>query len=75
MHTATGVRLLTITAHIGLVNTYGEVYKDSQRRESPSVKISVRNGNYRRKDAVGIRLTTSDLNCTANKTISNIECT
>lgn len=28
---------------------YDEVYKDSQGREVPSVKIKVKNGNYRRQ--------------------------
>lgn len=28
---------------------YDEVYQDSQGRETPSVKIKVKNGNYRRQ--------------------------
>lgn len=51
--------MLTIIAHTGLVNTYDEVYRDSQGRETPSVKINVKNGNYRRKDMVGMSLITS----------------
>lgn len=38
---------------------YDEVYRDSQGRETPSVKINVKNGNYRRKDMVGMSLITS----------------
>lgn len=40
---------------------YDEVYKDSQGRETPSVKINVENGNYRRRDVVGISMITSGL--------------
>lgn len=56
------MRLLKIIAHTGLVNIYDEVYKDSQGREIPSVKTNVKNGNYRRKDMVGISLITTRLN-------------
>lgn len=41
---------------------YDEVYKDSQGRETPSVKVNVKNGNYRRKDMVGISFITSAFN-------------
>lgn len=41
---------------------YDEVYKDSQGRETPSVKINVKNGNYRRQDMVGISFITSGFN-------------
>lgn len=41
---------------------YDEVYKDSEGRETPSVKINVKNGNYRRKDIVGISFITAGFN-------------
>lgn len=41
---------------------YDDVYKDSQGRETPSVKINVKNGNYRRKDMVGISFITNGFN-------------
>lgn len=57
-----GVRLLTIIAHTGLVNMYDEVYNDSKGKETPSVKINVKNGNYRRQDMVGISFIRSGFN-------------
>lgn len=38
---------------------YDEVYRDSQGRETPSVKIKVKSGNYRRQNMVGIGFLTS----------------
>lgn len=41
---------------------YDEVYNDSKGKETPSVKINVKNGNYRRQDMVGISFIRSGFN-------------